>query len=118
MSKSKKLKRNISGNFDFSDMITRAGYHTLDQGWKGCYIKSVEYKPPITLVKWNDNTVTVSKCSSHDTFTKDMGLTICVLKKLLGSTKYFNLLEDWVTESNYISISDVRKSLKIKKSEG
>lgn len=68
----------------------------------GMYIKKVIYNDPATIVFWSDNTKTVCKCQKGDTYNKEMGLTLCVLKKLVGGEQVVNLLNDWIYEDNNV----------------
>ena len=77
---------------------------------KRFYIKKVIYNRPATIVFWSDGTKTVSKCSPEDSYVRETGLAICVLKKLTSSAQVKNLFDDWVKYStDEISIADVRK---------
>jgi len=58
-------------------------------------IVEVMYREPATIVFWDDNTKTVAKCAPEDTYSKYVGLSICVLKKLIGNQEYAELLNDW-----------------------
>ena len=60
------------------------------------YIKEVIYSDPATIVFWNDETKTVCKCKSPDTYSEEVGLALCILKKLYGATNLKKLFEDWV----------------------
>ena len=48
-------------------------------------IKKIMYKPPATIVFWNDGTKTVSVCEKGDTYNKELGFALCVLKKKYGN---------------------------------
>ena len=47
-------------------------------------IKKIMYKPPATIVFWNDGTKTVSICERGDAYNKELGFALCVLKKKYG----------------------------------
>ena len=80
------------------------------------YIKQVIYNYPATIVFWSDGTKTVTKCHNHDVYSKETGLSICVLKKLAGPTKVHDLFSDWVTNGSntneVVTLHDVRKKNK------
>ena len=58
-------------------------------------IKKVIYNDPATIVLWNDGTKTVVKCMEGDTYSKEMGLAMCICKKALGS-QYHRVFNEWV----------------------
>ena len=47
-------------------------------------IKRVIFNDPATIVFWNDGTKTVVKCMEGDTYSKEVGLAMCISKKMLG----------------------------------
>ena len=58
--------------------------------------KKVIYHDPATIVYWNDGTKTVVKCDLRDTYSKESGLALCYMKKMLGSSRAFNdVLKEW-----------------------
>ena len=75
------------------------------------YIEKVIYNNPATVVIWSDGTKTVSKTHADDKYSPEVGLVLCVLKKISGSTKVHDLIEAWVPQNgeNVVSVSDVRK---------
>lgn len=79
------------------------------------YIERVIYNNPATVVFWSDGTKTISKIHGGDAYSPEVGLILCVLKKIHGSTNTRKLLHQWVPESAYsentsISVSDVRRN--------
>lgn len=59
-------------------------------------IEKVIFNNPATVVCWSDNTKTVVKCQNGDTFTKDVGLAMCIAKKALGNKGCFNdIIKKW-----------------------
>lgn len=81
------------------------------------YIKEVIYNNPATIILWSDGTKTVSKCHSSDTYSKETGLMLCVIKKLIGSTRINDILRDWIPEqesllSMRVTLADVIKKYK------
>lgn len=75
------------------------------------YIDKVIYNDPATIVIWSDGTKTVSKTHAGDVYSPEVGLVLCVLKKLSGSTKVHDLIEAWIPDgdSGVVTVSDVRK---------
>ena len=76
------------------------------------YIDKVIYNDPATIVIWSDGTKTVSKTHAGDVYSPEVGLVLCVLKKLSGSTKVHDLIEAWIPHNgeSVVSVSDVRKN--------
>lgn len=59
-------------------------------------VKNVIFNNPATIVYWNDGTKTVVKCDPRDTYSKEAGLSLCYMKKMLGSSRAFNdVLKEW-----------------------
>lgn len=46
-------------------------------------INQIWYNNPYTTIKWSDGRVTTSKCSSTETFSKEVGVAMCISKKYL-----------------------------------
>ena len=62
-------------------------------------IKEVIFNDPATIVKWMDGTKTVVKCQEDDTYSKHVGLAMCITKKVLGNKSNFNnIFTKWCTE--------------------
>ncbi len=81
------------------------------------YIKKVIYSEPATIVFWNDDTKTVCKCKYPDVYSKEVGLSLCILKKIYGATTFKKLLKDWVPVQDSfltqeVSLKDVMKNNK------
>ena len=55
-------------------------------------IESVIFNEPATIVKWSDGTKTVVKCGEYDTFDKEKGLAMAIIKKLYDNSSNFNEL--------------------------
>ncbi len=53
-------------------------------------IKKVIFHDPATIVLWEDGTKTVVKCQEGDTYSKEIGLAMCMLKKYMGNKGNFN----------------------------
>ena len=69
-------------------------------------IKKIMYKPPATIVFWNDGTKTVSVCEKGDTYNKELGFALCVLKKKYGNKTVHEMLEKYVHTANEYSEKD------------
>ena len=68
------------------------------------YIKEVIYSDPATIVFWSDGTKTISKCRYPDVYSKETGLSLCILKKILGGVALRHLLEDWIPEQESFAV--------------
>ncbi len=75
------------------------------------YIEKVIYNNPATIVIWSDGTKTVSKTHAGDVYCPEVGLVLCVLKKIHGNTNVHDLISLWTPIGNesVVTISDVRK---------
>lgn len=51
-------------------------------------IKKAIFDGPATIILWMDGTKTVVRCSSNDNYDKQVGITWCILKKLLDRDTY------------------------------
>lgn len=62
-------------------------------------IEKVIFNDPATIVYWGDNTKTVVKCQEGDTYSKEVGLALCIAKKYLGNKSNFNNeFKKWIPE--------------------
>lgn len=60
-------------------------------------IRQVIFNDPATVVIWDDHTKTVVKCQPGDTFSKEMGLAMAILKKVYGNKGNYNdVFRKWV----------------------
>lgn len=63
-------------------------------------IKKVIFNDSATIVFWDDNTKTVSRCHQSDNYDKYMGIIACIAKKYYGSGKKLHqVLDKWVSEA-------------------
>lgn len=55
-------------------------------------IKDVIYNNPATIVFWKDGTKTVVKCQKDkgDTYNPELGLAMCIIKKMCGNKGNYN----------------------------
>ena len=56
-------------------------------------IKNVIFSPPATIILWGDGTKTVVKCSDGETYDYEVGLAMCLCKRMLGK-KYRRWFKD------------------------
>lgn len=62
-------------------------------------IKNVIFNDPATIVLWTDGTKTVVKCQDGDTYNKEMGLAMAILKKCMGNKGNYNdVFEKWIKD--------------------
>lgn len=62
-------------------------------------IKNVIFNDPATIVLWKDGTKTVVKCQEGDTYSKELGLAMCISKKYLGNKGNFNeVFKKWIPD--------------------
>ena len=88
-------------------------------------IKKIMYKPPATIVFWNDGTKTVAVCEKGDVYNRELGFALCVLKKKYGNKKVHDMLDTFVHNVTEYSKNDgvmvwedKPKEKKAKKSNG
>ena len=66
-------------------------------------IKDVIFNDPATIILWNDGTKTVVKVQDGDRFDPEKGLTMAIVKKLLGNQgNYYNELKKWLPEEEKV----------------
>ena len=80
-------------------------------------IKNVIFNDPATIILWNDGTKTVVKAQGDDVYDPEKGLTMAIVKKLLGNQgNYYNYLKKWLpkeekVEFGGVSIEDAANAL-------
>lgn len=71
-------------------------------------IKNVIFNDPATIILWNDGTKTVVKVQDGDRFDPEKGLTMAIVKKLLGNQgNYYNELKKWLPEEEKVDFGRV-----------
>ena len=59
-------------------------------------IKNVKFNGPATIVFWEDGTKTVVKCQDGDDYSEEVGLAMCIVKKVFGNkSKYNDIFKKW-----------------------
>lgn len=59
-------------------------------------IKNVKFDGPATIVFWEDGTKTVVKCQDGDDYSEEVGLAMCIVKKVFGNkSKYNDIFKKW-----------------------
>lgn len=62
-------------------------------------IKDVIFNDPATIVIWKDGSKTVVKCQKEtgDTYNKELGLAMCIIKKCCGNKGNYNdVFNKWI----------------------
>lgn len=67
-------------------------------------IDHVVFNDPATIVFWKDGTKTVTKCHAGDTFNKETGLAMCIIRKLTKTNIIIMYLKNIATKKNEINI--------------
>ena len=71
-------------------------------------IKNVIFNYPATIVFWNDDTKTVVKAQGDDVYDPEKGLTMAIVKKLLGNQgNYYNELKKWLPKEEKVEFGGV-----------
>lgn len=67
----------------------------------GVRIEKVIFSGPATIVFWDDGMKTVVKCSEDDTFSYEVGIAMCTLKRIFGRSfrEYQRHVKKLVNES-------------------
>lgn len=96
-------------------------YRDKDNVMRRASIERVIYSNPATVVIWDDGTKTVCKCFANDQYNPETGLTVCILKKLVGGSAVKDAITAWLPEGDYKPgnkivrvLSDVRALFKKK----
>ena len=66
-------------------------------------IKDVIFNDPATIVFWKDGTKTVVKCQKDkgDTYNPELGLAMCIIKKMSGNKGNYNdVFNKWLPDEN------------------
>ena len=69
-------------------------------------IKKIMYKPPATIIFWNDGTKTVAVCEKGDVYNRELGFALCVLKKKYGNKKVHDMFDKYVHSVSTYSKND------------
>ena len=60
-------------------------------------IENVVFNGPATVVIWKDGTKTVVKCQAGDTYSKELGLAMCIAKRALGNKgNYYDVFKQYL----------------------
>jgi hypothetical protein len=87
--KDKILEEREKERKEFEDRVNKMKRHTIDD-FINRDIKRVIFNDNATIVIWKDNTKTVVKCQPGETFDKEKGLALCIIKHQFGDIGYYN----------------------------
>lgn len=60
-------------------------------------IVDVIFNNPATIVFWDDGTKTIVKCQKGDTYSKETGLAMAIVKKIYGNKgRYNDVFAKWI----------------------
>lgn len=60
-------------------------------------IKDVKFANPATIVFWTDGTKTVVKAQDGEEYVPEVGLAMCICKKVMGNTRdYYRVFKHWM----------------------
>jgi len=68
----------------------------------------------VVAVLWSDGLRSKATCDSHDTFNLEMGIAICIAKRLVGKKNYTKLRENARFQLSNIPAKKKKKSDKIR----
>ena len=64
-------------------------------------IKQVYFNEPVTVVLWENGEKTIVRCQDGDTYSKESGLAIAIMKYMSGNKGKFNdIFKKWIPASN------------------
>ena len=58
-------------------------------------IKRVLFREPATIVFFEDGSKTTAICGKEDKYDKEVGLSVCMLKRVLGNQSYRSIMDKW-----------------------
>lgn len=59
-------------------------------------IKKVTYSKPVTIIRWDDNTITKSFCDEVDNYDELTGFLMCIIKKMAPAKEMRKLFSKYV----------------------
>lgn len=59
-------------------------------------IKKVTYSKPVTIIRWDDDTITKSFCDEVDNYDELTGFLMCVIKKMVPAKEMRKLFSKYV----------------------
>lgn len=68
-------------------------------------IKRVIFNDPATIVIFEDGSKTIAKSEKHDPYDEEIGMAICIAKRVLGNANYRKIMDKYV----YNRTSDIEE---------
>lgn len=65
---------------------------------KSLEVKKVIYSGPCTIVIWEDDSKTIVRCQDGDTYSKEVGLLMCLAKKVWGTNTSGSNFNDYISK--------------------
>ena len=59
-------------------------------------IKKVTYSKPVTIIRWDDNTITKAFCDEVDNYDELTGFLMCIIKKMVPAKEMRKLFSKYV----------------------
>ena len=66
-------------------------------------IKDVMFRDPATIVWFEDGSKTVAVAGHGDVYDKEIGLAVCMLKRVLGNKEYRAIMDKWCYDRKVLS---------------
>ena len=66
---------------------------------KSLEVKKVIYSGPCTIVIWADDSKTIVRCQYGDTYSKEVGLLMCLAKKVWGTNASGSNFNDYISKA-------------------
>lgn len=63
-------------------------------------IKKVIYSKPVTVIRWDDNTITKAFCDEVDSYDELTGFLMCIIKKMMPAKEMRKLFSEYVYGDN------------------
>lgn len=96
--KTKTEKPNVKVIKDVRPSVRTAYNKKNEKNFKPLFIpkiKDVMFRNPATIVWFEDGSKTVAIAGHGDKYDKEVGLAICMLKRVLGNKEYRAIMDKW-----------------------
>ena len=78
-------------NAESNDLTFYRGYLFVSND-----VESVEFHPPATKMIFKDGTSVTAVAQDGDEYDKEIGMMVCILKRMFGGSGYNNLFRKWI----------------------
>lgn len=85
--------------------------------YTGPTIRDIIFQDDTTIVRWQDGSKTMVKCTADDEFDKEKGVALCYMKKILGDWEYKKMLKEANATNRSIGKRKAKKKKKNKEIE-